>query len=70
VAHEFYFKINLVPRNKLKDLTIFDRINSNIKNFTWNKCLKYPARDDREKFCNILFQSKTETKKCLVNKKN
>jgi hypothetical protein len=61
------YLINLVPRNNLKDSTIFGRINSNIKNFTWSKCLNYPQIDDRIRYCHVLFYSKSELENCRNN---
>jgi hypothetical protein len=47
-------------------MTIFDRINSNIKNFTWAKCLRYPLNEDRTRFCRVLFMSQVDIDKCMV----
>ena len=49
-----------------KDMTIFDRINSNIQNFTWGKCLRYPLNEDRKRFCRVLFMSQNDIDKCMV----
>lgn len=56
-----------MPKNKLKDRSIFDRINIHIKNFSWSKCLAYPTQDDRRRYCNILFQSNAEIQNCQNN---
>lgn len=53
-----------MPKNNIRDHSIFDRINRSIKNFTWSKCLSYPHQDDRMKYCNVLFSSKLEIKRC------
>ena len=54
-----------MPKKKLG--SIVDKINMNIENFTWGKCLTYPSSEDRIRFCNILFQSKLEIEMCKVN---
>jgi hypothetical protein len=54
----------LVPTNKLKDKTLFSRVNTHIKNFSWATCLSYPIHEDRKKYCNVLFSSSVEIKNC------
>ena len=54
----------IVPKKKLDSFV--GKINMNIENFTWGKCLSYPAPEDRLRYCDVLFQSKTDLKMCKV----
>ena len=56
-----------MPNNRLKEKTIFDRINTHIKNFSWSKCLAYPIHEDRKKYCDVLFDSQIEIENCKNN---
>jgi hypothetical protein len=55
----------LVPKKKIN--TLIGKLNMNIDNFTWGKCLVYPNPEDRIRYCDVLFQSKQELQQCKVN---
>lgn len=63
----YFINRYIVPKNKLKETNIFDRLNTNIQNFSWGKCLHYPVRDERRKYCDLLFSSKIEIDRCKKN---
>ncbi len=43
---------------------IIKRLEKNIKNFTWPKCLEYRVKESREKFCGTLFTSQYDIRNC------
>ena len=53
-----------MPSKKIKDQSLFGRINSHFSNFSWGKCLLYPHEEERNKYCPILFFSETEIERC------
>ncbi len=56
--------INIVPKENIKDTGLFSRINNHIANYSWSKCLKYPHKEDRSRYCELVFVSSYEIDAC------